>query len=93
MKFVSRAKLVDLIKETNGSIFSVMYSATRSDGHMRRVNCRLNVQKYLTGTGKAALESAKVITVYDLGKAGYRSLAHEGLVQATIANEIYEVKE
>ena len=93
MKFVSRAKLIELIKATNGGIFSVLYTAVRSDGHVRRLNCRLGVTKHLTGTGKAAPESAKVITVYDIAKKNYRSLGLEGLLQATIANEVYEVKE
>lgn len=93
MKFVSRAKLIELIKETNGSIMSILYTSTRSDGHVRRLNCMLNVKKHLTGTGKAASPKAKVITVYDLGKKNYRSLANEGIIQATIANEVYEIKE
>jgi hypothetical protein len=91
MKYVSRDKLVKMIKATNGSIFSVLFSKTRSNGELRRMNCMLNCKKHLVGTGKAAPESAQLITVYDLTNKGYRSIAIEGLVQAQIGKEVYEV--
>lgn len=93
MQYVSREELINKIKATNGAIFSVLFQKTRSDNALRRMNCMLNVKKHLTGTGKAAPASAKVITVYDLTNKGYRSIAHEGLIQAQINGEIYEVRE
>lgn len=92
MKFVSRTTLIEKIKETNGNIFSVWYEKTRSDNSIRKINCRLNVVKHLTGTGKAAPASAKVLTVYDMQKMGYRSLAFEGLIEATIGGEVYKIR-
>jgi len=93
MNYVSRAELIEKIKSTNGAIFSVLFLKSRSNNEPRRMNCMLNVKKHLTGTGKAAPESAKVITVYDLQNKGYRSIAHEGLIQAQIGKEVYEVRE
>jgi hypothetical protein len=93
MNYVTRAELIEKIKATNGAIFSVLFLKSRSNNEPRRMNCMLNVKKHLTGTGKAAPESAKVITVYDLVNKGYRSIAHEGLIQAQIGKEVYEVRE
>ena len=93
MQYVSRAELISKIQATNGSIFSVLFLKSRSNNEPRRMNCMLNVTKHLTGTGKAASPAAKVITVYDLANKGYRSIAHEGLIQAQINGEVYEVRE
>ena len=93
MKYVTREQMIEKIKATNGQIMSILYRAARGDNHVRRLNCMLNVKKHLTGTGKAAPASAKVITVYDLTNENYRSLAFEGIIQANIKGEMYEVKE
>ena len=93
MKFVTRDQMIQKIKATNGRIMSILYRSARGDNHVRRLNCKTNVTKYLTGTGKAAPASAKVITVYDLVVKNYRSLAFEGIIQAQINGEVYEVKE
>jgi hypothetical protein len=92
MRHVTREQLVQLIKETNGSIFTVLYEKVRSNGEIRKVNCRLNVTKHLKGTGKAASPEAQVITVYDLQKQGYRSLGIEGLIEAQIHGEVYKIQ-
>lgn len=93
MKFVTREQMIQKIKATNGQIMSILYRSARSDNHVRRLNCQTNVKKYLTGRGKAAPESAKLITVYDLANKGYRSIAHEGIIQAQINGEVFEVRE
>lgn len=92
MKYVTRDQMIEKIKSTNGQIMSILYRSARSDNHVRRLNCQTNVTKHLTGRGKAAPESAKLITVYDLGEKNYRSLAFEGIIQATINKTVYEVK-
>ena len=93
MKYLTREQMIQKIKATNGQIMSILYRSARSDNHVRRLNCMLNVRKHLVGTGKAAPESAKVVTVYDLTNQNYRSLAFEGIIQATISGTMYEVKE
>lgn len=93
MKYLTREQMIQKIKATNGQIMSILYRSARSDNHVRRLNCMLNVRKHLVGTGKAAPESAKVVTVYDLTNQNYRSLAFEGIIQATISGIMYEVKE
>jgi hypothetical protein len=93
MKIVSRDQMIQKIKATNGQIMSILYRSARGDNHVRRLNCQTNVKKHLVGTGKAAPESAKVITVYDLVVKNYRSLAFEGIIQAQINGEVYEVRE
>ena len=93
MKIVTRDQMIQKIRSTNGSIFSVLYEKVRSNGEIRKLNCRLGVHKFLTGTGKGASPEAKVVVVYDLQKAGYRSLAFEGIIQATISGVVYEVRE
>ena len=93
MKIVTRDQMIAKIRSTNGQIMSILYRSARSDNHVRRLNCMLGVKKYLVGTGKAAPESAKVVTVYDLGEKSYRSLAFEGIIQAEIGKVTYEVRE
>jgi hypothetical protein len=93
MKIVSRDQMIQKIKDTNGQIMSILYRSARGDNHVRRLNCMTGVKKHLVGTGKAAPESAKVITVYDLVVEDYRSLAFEGVIQATISGVVYEVRE
>lgn len=92
MKFITRDKLVEMIKATNGSIFTVLYEKVRSNGETRLINCRLYVKKYLNGNGKAASAAAQVITVYDMKKRGYRSLGFEGILEATITKVVYKIK-
>jgi hypothetical protein len=92
MKIVSRDQMIAKIRSTNGSIFSVLYEKVRSNGEIRKVNCRLGVQKFLKGTGKSASPEAQIVVVYDLQKAGYRSLASEGILEATIAKMVYKIK-
>lgn len=93
MKKITRDQMIQKIKATNGQIMSILYRSARGDNHVRRLNCKTNVKKHLVGTGKAAPESAKVITVYDLVVEDYRSLAFEGIIQATISGVVYEVRE
>ena len=93
MKYVTRDQMIQKVRATNGQIMSILYRAARGDNHVRRLNCQTNVKKHLVGTGKAAPESARVITVYDLVVKNYRSLAFEGIIQAQIGGEVYEVKE
>lgn len=93
MKIVTRDQMIQKIRATNGRIMSILYRSARGDNHVRRLNCQTNVTKHLTGRGKAAPASAKVITVYDLVVKNYRSLAFEGIIQATISGVVYEVRE
>jgi hypothetical protein len=98
MQYVSRAKLVELIKASGGEIIGVDF-IKRSDGNLRKMNCRLGVAKYVKGTGRSMPDSAKLITVYDLQVArshpesAYRSIPQEGLVSARIGGEVYQVQE
>lgn len=93
MKKITRDQMIQKIKATNGSIFSVLYEKVRSNGEIRKLNCRLGVHKFLTGTGKGASPEAKVVVVYDLQKAGYRSLAFEGVLECQISGEAYKVRD
>ena len=87
---VTRAELVQKIKETHGSIFAAVFRK-RHTGEIRRINCRTEVRKYVKGTGKSVAPECQLITVYDLQVKGYRSIPEEGLVSATIQGETYEI--
>jgi hypothetical protein len=93
MKLITRDQMIQKIKATNGQIMSILYRSARGDNHVRRINCMLNCKKHLVGTGKAAPESTQVVTVYDMQKKSYRSLAFEGVIQAEIGKVTYEVRE
>ena len=91
MKTVSRNVVVDAIKATNGQMFTVVFKK-RSDGTIRRMNCRLGVKKYLKG-GKSTTQGANVLTVFDVTKGGYRSIPIEGIIQVRCNGTTFEVKD
>jgi len=96
MQYVSRSKLVELIKETKGAFFSLYFRKRTPDSNgihqIRRMNCSTSVAKHVKGTGKPVSASAKLIVVTDMEHHGIRSIPHEGILEATIGGEVYKVK-
>jgi len=94
MQYVSRSKLVELIKETKGAFFSLYFRKRTPDSNgihqIRRMNCSTSVAKHVKG--KPVSASAKLIVVTDMEHHGIRSIPHEGILEATIGGEVYKVR-
>lgn len=84
MNIASRRKLLE---KTNGKIFTVHFRKT--DGTVRKMNCRLGVKVHLKG-GKSSVENYnKYIVVYDMQTKGYRTVNLETLIEAKIGGKHY----
>lgn len=87
---ITKAEAVQRIKNSGGSIFTVVFKK-RTTGEMRIMNCRTDVSQYVKGTGKPVSAEARIIKVYDLKNKGYRSIPEEGLTQLKMGGQVYDV--
>jgi len=90
MKTVTHKQAVKMIQESNGKMFGILFEK-RTDGSLREMNCRTGVTKHLKG-GQSTIRNKNLISVYDVQKAGYRCIPHEGIRQLTIGGEVYKVR-
>jgi WYL_2, Sm-like SH3 beta-barrel fold len=80
--------LLDLV--SNGKIFFVEF--TKKDGTIRRMTCRRNVRKNLTGKGMSYRPLGKgFLTVYDMDKGEYRLINLLEITKFTINKNKYIV--
>ena len=81
----------DLILASEGKFLTVEF-VKRTSGEIRKMNCRLGVKVHLKGGEKSFDDKTKhLITVYDIGVAGYRSIPIEGIRKVSIGGETYNV--
>jgi len=78
----SRA-LADKLEQAKGF---VTVTFLKADGSIRRMNCRMGVKKHLKG-GESTLDAGKYVTVYDMGKAAYRAVNRETILEVTGVDE------
>lgn len=89
----AKGLLTKLKNEDYMQVFHVEF-IKRTNGEYRKMNCRYGVTKALAGGQKAFNdEDYQLKTVYDMDKAGYRSIALEGLVKFKIKGKVYIVIE
>ena len=87
---ISKATAKDMIQKSKGKIFTTTY--IKKDKSTRVMNCRLHVQKGVTGEGlKYNPDDYNLIPVYDMQGKGFRMVNMNTLVSLSIANETYEV--
>lgn len=71
MNTINTNKALDLIKQSNGRTFSVVF--LKKDGSRRVLNGRMGVKKGLTGGGMAYDPTIRgLLPVYDMKAKGYR---------------------
>ena len=87
---INKQKAIELIRGTNGGIFSVSFY--KKDSSLREMNCRLGVKKHLHG-GKLAFDALEkgLIPVFDLKKAGYRMINLNTIIELKCNKETYKV--
>lgn len=77
-------------RASNGRIFSVTFTK-RTTGETRHMVCRLGVTKHLKGGEKKFDDAEKgLLTVFDIEKEGYRSIACEAVSQIKVDGEVWE---
>jgi len=96
MKTIDKDTAKQYIYKTNGKIFSAVF--TKKDGEKRKMVCRRDVRKYVTGKGlKYNPEERSLITVYDMQKCkinperAYRNINLETLEQIKVKGITYKV--
>ena len=91
---INRNKAKELINESNGRIFSSVF--TKKDGTHRLMNARLKVTKHLKENAKPRpYEPSKynLICVYDMQSKGYRMINLLTLQTLIINKQMYSIKE
>ena len=91
---ISRDEAKQLIKETKGKIFTVIF--IKKDGSERTMNARLGVKVYLRG-GQLAYdaESKGLLPVYDMqisGENAYRMINLNTILSLKIGGNTYTVQ-
>lgn len=93
MNVINRAKAIEVINETQGGFFSVVF--TKKDGSTRKMTCRKGVyHKDLKGVGSTvARPDTPYVTVWDVVKHAYRVLNLETLQAITTRGMVYIVSD
>ena len=89
---INTDKAKELIRETNGQIFSSTF--IKKDGTHRLMNARLKVTKGLKEDAKPRPykpSKYNLICVYDMAKQGYRMLNFNTLLTLTINKNKYKI--
>lgn len=87
---ITREDATKLMKQTNGTIFSVSF--VKKDGSHRDMVCRLGVTKHLKG-GEQAYdpEEYALLCVFDMQKSAYRSISLETITRLSLDGVDYDV--
>lgn len=85
---MTRQQAIEFILASNGRIVGVEF-IKRSDGTIRRMQCRLGVTSHLKGDlGSGPAYNARehgLLTVFDMAPGkGYRSIPTEGITQVSV---------
>ena len=90
VKRITVETAVDLIRITNGLIFTVVFK--KKDGSLRKMNCRTGVAKGLKGKGHAfSPKDFDLITVFDVKAKQYRMINTATLRSITVEKDTYKV--
>lgn len=85
------ANLQNLVSD--GAIFSVWF-IKRSSGDLRKMVCRLGVKKHLKGGSKAYdPKQHNLLTVFDMEKAGYRSIPVDAIRRLSVHGQTFDFAE
>ena len=90
MKQIDTLTAQKLILDTNGSIFTVIF--TKKDGTERKMNCRLGVTKHVKGIGlNYTPADYDLITVFDMQVKNYRMISLNTIKALQINKQFYVV--
>jgi len=85
-------RLDTLLRSSNGRIMRVNF-IKRTTGKLRVMSCRTKVTSHLKGGQKSFIDRDKgLLTVYDMGVHGYRSIPLDGIKEVKIDGVVYKVE-
>lgn len=84
---VTREKILDSIKATNGAIFGVEF--VKKNGDVRRMTARTGVVKHLCGGVKTTASKAHLVTVFDTAKGEYRCINLDTIQRLTMFGQSF----
>lgn len=88
---ITRSQAAALIRSTKGRIFSALV-VKRTTGEERKMVCRTEVRKGVTGRGLSYNPADKKLQiVFDLQKNAFRSIALDGLKELAVQGVRYKV--
>lgn len=90
MKTITRNEAVELIKETNGKVFTVNFY--KKNGDLRTMNARLGVKKHLKG-GVLKFDPSErgLMPVFDMQIKKYRMINLRSIVGLTVNSKNFVV--
>jgi len=92
MVAITNKEAVELLQNRKSGRFFTVTFVKRSNGEVRKMNCRKGVVKYLRGGELRYNPSNKnLITVYDIPKRDYRSINLETVKEIRADKKIYIV--
>jgi hypothetical protein len=86
---VSRFKVDEVIKSSNGKIFSCEF--IKKDGSLRKMVARLGVRKNLKGGANGESKHNSLVTVFDMIEKAYRMINLETIQAIKVSGTTYEV--
>jgi hypothetical protein len=95
-KVMTEKDAINALTTAKGKFMTVTF--LKKDGSTRRMRCRTGVKRYVKGVGSPLgtaanrLKKYKLITVYDLDKAGYRSIPVDRVISVKAGGKTYNAK-
>lgn len=95
MQTITKQEAADLIRSTNGKLFTVEF--VKANGELRKMNARTQVKKWLKGGTSTIADKPHLIGCYDMqaGKQdkgkGYRCINVETLKSLKVGGKEYTV--
>lgn len=90
MRTITKHDATVMIESAGGKIFTAVFE--KKDGSIRKMNCRREVSKGITGKGMSYdPKSRGLITVYDMHAKGYRMINTSTLRELSIDGEQYVI--
>jgi hypothetical protein len=90
MATISKTDALAKIQATNGKVFGVTF--TKKDGTTRKMQCRLDVKKGVTGKGMAYKPMERqLLPVFDMANDGFRMVNLDTLSELRTAGETFNV--
>ena len=93
MPTITTEQAKQMIFETNGKIFSCQF--VKKDGSLRKMQCRLNVQKHLKGGVSTTAHIPHLITVFEMvmgeQEPRFRNINANTLVTLKVNGDVFNV--
>ena len=89
MKQINQNQAVELIRSTNGKMFSTTF--IKKDGSVRKMNARMGVTKHLKGGTSTIVHKDNLIGCYDVQTGDYRCVNADTITEVKVGGETYMV--